>query len=869
LDEEAPILSGVPADTTIGCGATLPEVLVTASDACQGNIEVLLSTETTQLESGNTQIVRTWTATDACGNSTSVSQTAIVTSSQPPVFASFPDELSFNCGDSLLIPTPQASSACSEVTVSFEDTPIADDCAGSFIRTWTASDANGASSSADQIIFIVDDQAPTFTFSPADEIVSCGQTPAGAIATATDACSDVTVTYEDQPLDDCTGSYVRVFIATDACGNTATYAQTITIVDLEAPQAITFPDDVTVQCVSEVPAYSGDEVTFNDACSQFAVTHQESIESGDCPNHFVVTRTWTAIDACGNVGTHTWIITVHDNTAPELIGVPDNLQLQCGLDVLPPPAGVTAEDNCGVAGEIAYTQTQQNLQCGYRIRRRWTVSDLCGNQASREQVITVTDTIAPQFSNLPLDMTVGCNEPLPPMQTPTATDACAGQVTVFTAINTFAGDCPGAYYQQRVFRAFDNCGNSAIYAQLITVRDQQAPVFDAYAPTINGVCGQAVPNTLTAQDACSNFQITSSDEFIGGGCSGTIVRTYTATDVCGNSSTAVQAIQLTDNTPPVFNTFPTDVSVSCDAVPDPSAAGIQYSDNCSDVVISMVEDIIQGSCNNDYILERIYTLTDGCGNEATRTWTIQVSDNTSPVLTGVPEDAILECGDNVPDAVVFGLDNCDGVVPVGLTANTQQTDCGAILTRTWFTEDNCGNQNSITQTITFVDNTPPVLNNTPLDVTLNCGDIIAPVALVSATDACQGALSVEQSERFIGIGNCPTILRTWCAADCAGNQTCYTQTISFNGATTPGGLQLFRVSANEVRVAFEVKADGGATVQLRDLSGKLLGDLYNGVCVAGTVYNTNLDLSNLPNGMYLVQLNNMGATSTEKLIVAH
>ena len=47
-----------------------------------------------------------------------------------------------------------------------------------------------------------------------------------------------------------------------------------------------------------------------------------------------ITRTWTATDACGNTTTATQTITVEDNIAPVLSGVPAAITAQCGAYLL-------------------------------------------------------------------------------------------------------------------------------------------------------------------------------------------------------------------------------------------------------------------------------------------------------------------------------------------------------------------------------------------------------------------------------------------------------------------------------------------------------------------------------------------------------
>ena len=62
-------------------------------------------------------------------------------------------------------------------------------------RTWTVTDACGNSTSAQQVITLEDMTAPVFDFAPADQTLDCSDDYTLEMATATDACSGVAVTY--------------------------------------------------------------------------------------------------------------------------------------------------------------------------------------------------------------------------------------------------------------------------------------------------------------------------------------------------------------------------------------------------------------------------------------------------------------------------------------------------------------------------------------------------------------------------------------------------------------------------------------------------------------------------------------------------
>src|SRR5690606_28456173 len=120
----------------------------------------------------------------------------------------------------------------------------------------------------------------------------------------------------------CANSYTltRTWTATDACGNEVTHEQVITVEDTTAPEFVgTLPADATYSCAAEVPVAPVLEAVDN--CSvDVNVDYEEVKEDGDCSNRFILTRTWTVTDECGNTNVHEQIITVADNQKPELTG---------------------------------------------------------------------------------------------------------------------------------------------------------------------------------------------------------------------------------------------------------------------------------------------------------------------------------------------------------------------------------------------------------------------------------------------------------------------------------------------------------------------------------------------------------------------
>ncbi|WP_035654823.1 gliding motility-associated C-terminal domain-containing protein, partial [Flavobacterium saliperosum] len=338
----------------------------------------------------------------------------------------------------------------------------------------------------------------------------------------------------------------RTWVASDSCGNTVTHTQTINVEDTTAPvfNGI-LPSDSTVECSDLSTAAV---LTATDNCGTATVTFNETRVDGDCPNNYVITRTWTASDSCGNAVIHTQTINVQDTTAPVFNEtLPLDSTVNC--NAIRPAIMLTATDNCGTA-TVTFNETRVDGGCpnNYSITRTWTSSDSCGNTVAHTQTITVEDTTAPVFNEvLPADITVECNSIIPAPTTLTATDNC-GAASVQFDEETINGSCPGNAEIIRTWRTMDACGNENVHIQTITVIDTTPPVFEGILPqNLSVECGSIpVAQTLTATDSCGEVTITFEENEVEGDCKSKyeLIRTWTATDSCGNTTTHTQTLNL-------------------------------------------------------------------------------------------------------------------------------------------------------------------------------------------------------------------------------------------------------------------------------------------------------------------------------------
>src|SRR5207253_77597 len=123
-----------------------------AQDGC-GSVTVTYS-DNISTNCGNTKgIIRTWTATDACGNSTNATQRIVIRDLTPPTLT-VPADIALECPANTATNNTGVASAqdgCGSVTLSYSDT-LSTNCGNTKViaRRWTATDSCGNSTNAVQ-----------------------------------------------------------------------------------------------------------------------------------------------------------------------------------------------------------------------------------------------------------------------------------------------------------------------------------------------------------------------------------------------------------------------------------------------------------------------------------------------------------------------------------------------------------------------------------------------------------------------------------------------------------------------------------------------------------------------------------------------
>lgn len=157
----------------------------------------------------------------------------------------------------------------------------------------------------------------------------------------------------------------------------------------------------------------------------------------------------------------------------------------------------------------------------------------------------------------------------------------------------------------------------------------------------------------------------------------------------------------------IEGSIPMDQIVSCDSIPAAPALNeiIKTIDNC-DISLDLIfsESDNNFDCQTDTTITRIWSVIDECGNANQYTQTLILIDTTPPTFT-VPEDLLLACGQDKDDLNLTGdvsdeEDNCSEDLHAVYTDNLGNlSGCNGYIERIWTLTDLCGNTTAQTQTI--------------------------------------------------------------------------------------------------------------------------------------------------------------------------
>lgn len=768
VDNLPPVLSEMPANTSISCSDPIPAPpIITAADCGDQDLEVFFTQTDDQGNGGCAQfeyeIVRNWTAFDTCGNTASHTQTITVFDNDFPTFDR-PSNLTLACTEDW-----------NDLALTGEPTLLADNCT---------------------------------------------------------AANDLDVSFSDNIIfqPDCNFNFNvrRTWTVTDRCGNATTEIQNIFVQDNVAP-TFTPPTDVTVNCedVQNFPVV-GEPTNLVDLCTPNPnLSFTDVITPGSCPNDYTIERTWRIFDDCGNDEFYVQSITVIDTTPPAFINEPSDLILTCNNEVsqgqrfsfwLDSLAGARAADLCTPEANLTYqlfiSGTNEvpvfpDFACGsgeQSVRRLdvdVVVTDECGNVSRRTVRYRQLDTNPPNLFACMESQVVAtdpgvCSSSVA-LLPPTITDQCVtGLPTQHNSRDTVVVTSDAEPGQE---------GNVPVNTVEL-----------AFPINIDLPINALNESTLTI--TLENADAEGTDEFfLIYGEDGTLL-----------DSTELSGVQCADVTTVVmltrqqFNFWATDGVVNITLVPNQPAGqpgSFAVNDLCAggtrvlghlftpirrlaplrlEAIIDAVDTFLIDPIDTFFVeldagLHQVtYRATDCAGNTDECLFTITVEDNIAPQLSCPPDVQVVLNSDSCQVTLTLPLppqatDNCSVYETVTLEGPTATGD----RFLPFFFDPNLGTFQAGAVEFDFPPIDPFTVDSTEIEVVLR-GDF----------SGTAGILDVYDNDDNL-LGSSPPNL-----VDCSGGQTTFTISLSanqFNGLIVDGDFGL-RLQPREVSVPPGQPGDG-------------------------------------------------------------
>lgn len=306
----------------------------------------------------------------------------------PPLAVDCSSNKTVECGSAWSFDPPTTSGGCATPTIVVADTVTNGVCPQTVTRTWLVTD--GCLTNLCTQVVTIADNTPPILICASNKTVECSTVWDFDAPSASDACSGTNVTVSvvsTLTSGLCPQSITRTWLAVDACNNSNTCSQTVTVVDT-TPPTVVCASNKTVSCAS---AWNFDPPAVSDACDGTNVTLLElgTVTNGIYP--LLVTRTWLATDACNNSNTCSQIVTVVDNS-PLSVVCASNKVVNCATN-WDFDAPVVTSGGCGTNIAILTIDTATNTFCPERITRTWSVTNLfTGDATSCAQTVTVLCT---------------------------------------------------------------------------------------------------------------------------------------------------------------------------------------------------------------------------------------------------------------------------------------------------------------------------------------------------------------------------------------------------------------------------------------------------------------------------------------------
>lgn len=783
--------------------------------------------------------VLTWYAEDFCGNMDSLTYSIIVLDTVAPVVIA-PDTSFAQCNDTLEVAlinnvndlrnlNGDATDICGIDSIRFDTSTIVSMSPVTAHRQYTVVDVNGNSTSFIHVVITMDTIPPSFVV-PGDITISCIQDEndlniTGNISMVDDNCvvQDTNVSNTILSSNPCNFQILRFFTVSDAMGNMTVDSQLITIIDTIDPvftTTIIRPADIG--CTSNPSDFpSSQTLSVMDSCDPNPSFTVDTIFTVDLCNGYEVKYIYTGSDVCGNEVVDSTSFMVLPDTLPPVLDAPlDTIRLNtdtCGATFTLPVPSVS--DDCT-------TPTVTNNYSGdfFPIDTSfvdWYLVDSCGNRDTFQQVVVVTDNIAPSVT-APDTSFAQCNDTL---EVPffadlgdfynlngTAADTC-GLDSIRFDTSTVVSMMPVTAHRQ--YTIFDVNGNGTSVVHVVITMDTIPPSFVVPADTVISCLENEQDLSITGNismvtDNCQVQDTTLTDSIImNNPCNFVIRRYFEVSDAMGNTTVDSQMITLIDTVAPVFaDTIITPPDIWCTSnVNDfPPSQVLSVVDSCDASPSFTVDTLFTVDLCNGYEVKYIYTGADTCGNEVVDSTSFMVLPDSLPpsissstalppvrITCDYPIDTseLSEFGKlvfdlNERDSINvegsfwgfdgYVLDNCPDHVVIEESLNDMTNRCGqGVIERIFTLRDTVSNATTVTtQSILVYDDSPIVREDITFPETYTHSDCNNPIVdpsisgrpIIQNENKCSD-VAVNMTDMLFDqvFSGCPTVRRTWTVID--------------------------------------------------------------------------------------------------------
>ncbi len=513
---------------------------------------------------------------------------------------------------------------------------------------------------------------------------------------------DSTIQYGNCRLEGYISLKNYTWTATDSSGNVATLIVNMRIEDKIAPTFGNVPTNIVL--LQGEPFPSVPNVNPKDNCTTPTVDY--NMIQSFVGNDTVYTRTWTAVDECGNTAS------IQQNITRRVINIPSPDTIAPQFQPINPliPNNRRSSDSifyngCNIAFVINDILVTDNRDRNPRVRLdstiqlgncrvdgyislknyTWTATDSSGNVATFKIYIRSSDSIAPILSDIPSNVTITATDPFPQDSRIVVEDNCSTPNTEVSITQRLVGT--DTVYT-RLWTVEDVCGNVSTAQQIITRQAAIPSPIDTTPPQFRGVdsilrnarsgdtlysivCGTSLTQSsvFVSDNRDPNPSVQFDSTIVNGNClvDGFLVfKTYTwaARDSSGNTSKFTIHLKITDNTPPQISNVPADITIS--ATDDLPVANVTVSDDCTIPTLTLDLTIIQSG--NDTLFVRTWTAVDECGNVRISRQNIykrgQISQNNGSIVDNITRQIVENQIDTIcfrgvsPDSTYFVTNIC-------------------------------------------------------------------------------------------------------------------------------------------------------------------------------------------------------------------